>query len=117
MFLHFAIGSTCTNLLHLCNIFLQDTSPDRRGSAISHQLHTKRWLIAGLGGILVLAGMCGLWLVWPDPRLLYTVEVSSPLFHVAVSPDGQLLATSAFNGDVQLWNAADGMPVRTIQGH
>jgi WD40 repeat protein len=82
-----------------------------------HQPQTKRRIIAALVGIVVLVSVYILWLMWPDPRLLYTVKVSSPLFHVAVSSDGQLLATSALNGDVQLWNAAGGAPLRTIQGH
>jgi WD40 repeat protein len=84
---------------------------------VAHQPQAKRRIIAALGFILVLVSVCGLWLMWPDSHLIYTVKAASPLSHVVVSPNGHLLATSAANGDVQLWNAADGAPIRTLQGH
>ena len=36
---------------------------------------------------------------------------------VAFSPDGQLLATGDSNGEIRLWQVADGQPVLTFQGH
>jgi len=33
-------------------------------------------------------------------------------FSVAVSPDGATIAAGSFDGDVQLWNAKDGKPIR-----
>ncbi|MER9019458.1 AAA family ATPase [Mesorhizobium sp. M0898] len=33
---------------------------------------------------------------------------------LAVSPDGQMLASVQFHGDVQIWNANDGTPIGTI---
>ncbi len=36
---------------------------------------------------------------------------------LAFSPDGQLLATAGSDGIIYLWNAADGLFLRTLEGH
>src|SRR5689334_12696918 len=47
-----------------------------------------------------------------DGELLRTLP-SGPTFHVAVSPDGQLVATVAERA-VRLWRATDGVPLWTV---
>ncbi len=37
--------------------------------------------------------------------------------YAAFSPDGRLLATSALDHTIRLWDVATGMPVRTLTGH
>ena len=55
-----------------------------------------------------------------------TLEDSSPKQEIAndgpitdliYSPDGSLIATASKDGNVRLWDAADGSPVRTLSGH
>lgn len=36
------------------------------------------------------------------------------IYALAISPDGNTLASGSWDGEVRLWNAADGKPIRTI---
>ena len=45
------------------------------------------------------------------------VDTISSIFSVAFSPDGDLLATGDDSGEVRLWQATDGKPVMTLNGH
>lgn len=48
---------------------------------------------------------------------LRTLVNSERVNSIAFSPDGQLLATGSWDGTIQLWNAATGRKVRTMEGH
>lgn len=39
------------------------------------------------------------------------------IFCVAFSPDGKLLAAGDSNGEIRLWQVADGQPILTLRGH
>jgi WD40 repeat protein/serine/threonine protein kinase len=56
------------------------------------------------------------------PRLRTTDEVGvaylrTGLRALALSPDGQCLATGGWNNTVELWEAQTGRPIRTLTGH
>ncbi|WP_437571696.1 phosphorylase family protein [Sorangium sp. So ce542] len=46
-----------------------------------------------------------------------TAAAASPCMAVAVSPDGQLIASAHWNGQVWLWDVATGEPRRALTGH
>ena len=39
------------------------------------------------------------------------------LYAVALSPDGTTLATAGYDRRIELWNATNGQPLRTLEGH
>ncbi len=53
----------------------------------------------------------------PDPQPLLTMKGhTDPVYSVAVSPDGKLLATGSFDKTVKLWDGVTGKEVRTLAG-
>jgi WD40 repeat protein/serine/threonine protein kinase len=56
-----------------------------------------------------------LWRLCHRERL--TLETTGGLYCVAFSPDGNLLASGSFGGNIQLWDAATGRLRRTLAGH
>jgi WD40 repeat protein len=51
----------------------------------------------------------------PKPLLTFKGH-TDPVYAVAYSPDGQLVATGSFDKTIKLWNAADGKERRTFAG-
>jgi len=49
-------------------------------------------------------------------KAVFTETMSLPLA-IAISPDGQLLATGDAKGEVRLWQLSDGRNLQTFQGH
>ena len=43
--------------------------------------------------------------------------MSSDIFTVAFSPDGQTLLTGSFDDTIRLWNVTNGKFLRTLRGH
>jgi WD40 repeat protein len=57
--------------------------------------------------------------VWQLPSLLHTrlqPNHKDNLNNVCVSADGALLATSAWDGQIKVWNVASGAEIHTIKG-
>jgi WD40 repeat protein len=80
----------------------------------------KRWVMILIGSVLILVGICGVGITWlnrEDPRLVYTVATTEGLYHVAFSPDGRTLATSALRGEIALRRVSDGTVDRILTGH
>jgi WD40 repeat protein len=76
-------------------------------------------MAAALGIGLIMMACAGAW-VWSshsDLPSLYTVTAAGPLDHVAFSPNGQVVATAAANGTIELWRAADGSPLHSLRSH
>ncbi len=51
----------------------------------------------------------------PKPLLIFKGH-TDPVYAVAYSPDGKLVATGSFDKTIKLWNAADGKELRTFAG-
>jgi serine/threonine protein kinase len=75
-----------------------------------------------LGGVVVVAllalGLGLLWRNWsrPAPRLMFGGQ-DGPLWSLAFSPDGQMLATGGNEGAVRLWSPEDGQAITELKGH
>jgi WD40 repeat protein len=72
--------------------------------------------------LLFSADYTGKVLVWPvdgdDPKPVRTIEAHKGWARaVAVSPDGQMLASCGNDHAVRLWSIPDGKPLRTLEGH
>ena len=50
-------------------------------------------------------------------QLLLTLDLKSPVYAGAFSPDGRILATCSGDSRVALWNAGTGAPIRSLDGH
>jgi WD40 repeat protein/transcriptional regulator with XRE-family HTH domain len=50
-------------------------------------------------------------------RLLISLQDYGEVYGVALSADGELLATSGFDGMIRLWEARTGRPLATLPGH
>ncbi len=57
--------------------------------------------------------------LWQRPASTRTRElpVGAAITAVAVSPNGQMLATAGADNAIKLWNLADGQPGKTLAGH
>ncbi|WP_331735526.1 NB-ARC domain-containing protein (plasmid) [Streptomyces sp. NBC_01166] len=53
----------------------------------------------------------------PDHALLATLTGTTPVYSVAISPDGAWLATGNMDGEVRLWDRASGRCTKTLTGH
>jgi eukaryotic-like serine/threonine-protein kinase len=51
--------------------------------------------------------------VWPG----HSDAAAKEIFHVEISPRGDVMASSGQDGTVRLWNAETGQLLRTLQGH
>jgi WD40 repeat protein len=48
---------------------------------------------------------------------LQTWQLLAPVYRIALSPDGRMLASSSNCGDVLLWDVATGQLIKTLTGH
>jgi len=96
------------------------------GAHVALTGHTS-WLVAlafdAAAGHLLSADLHGNVHAWPyaaaAPVPLWSIKDAHQglLRDVAISPDGKLLATVGSDRAVRLWNAADGSPIRQLDGH
>lgn len=68
-------------------------------------------------------------LVWADKSTVSLMPIDSPgkirnlkgrgqrILAMDISPDGKTIVTGKFNGDIDIWNVAEGVCQRTINGH
>lgn len=55
---------------------------------------------------------------WQNPQLVDTLtEHQDGVGSVAISPDGQTLASGSWDGTIELWDLQNGKPKRTLTGH
>jgi WD40 repeat protein len=52
----------------------------------------------------------------PSPQIAFNAHAGS-ITDIVYSPDGSLIATASKDGSVQIWDATDGSPIRTLTGH
>lgn len=92
----------------------------------SKEIYTIRWSPTGPGtanpnASLMLASasfdsLIKLWDVEKGKRILNLSKHSDPVYSVAFSPDGQLLASGSSDHNLHIWSTKDGSLVRTFQG-
>src|SRR5204862_42392 len=80
---------------------------------------SRRTLLVGLAGIVVVAGGdITWWILTSHSSSLYTYRGHSDTVDaVAWSPDGRRIASGSSDGTAQVWNAADWCHVYTYRGH
>ncbi len=52
----------------------------------------------------------------PSLQIAFNAHAGS-ITEIVYSPDGSLIATASKDGSVQIWDATDGSPIRTLTGH
>jgi WD40 repeat protein len=114
---------------------------DLRSGKVRHTLRAHAWEVKSVafssdGQLLVSGGLDGaiqIW-NWRTRELLRTLNRPSPsdliasvvscfdssvgaIWSVAISPDGQMIASGGFDQPIMLWNAGTGKLVRTLTEH
>jgi hypothetical protein len=51
------------------------------------------------------------------PTRILTNTIGEPLYSLALSPDGHILASDSLNGVIYLWDTADGKELHQLKGH
>lgn len=64
-----------------------------------------------------LAGEATIWSTADWKRALVVSGHRDTLYAVALSPDGQTLATASYDRDIRIWNASSGAALTTLGGH
>ncbi len=72
--------------------------------------YTGVYLVAGTA-----AGEVWLWRVADRTPLLALQGHTSPVYRVALSADGRLLASSRLEGTIRLWDTTSGVCLRTLR--
>ena len=73
---------------------------------------------SGANHVIAVAEQAGIMLVDPrDPRTPTYLDLDDPVYAVAWSPDGALLAAGTGGGDIYLWGQDRQRPLRVLRGH
>jgi WD40 repeat protein len=96
------------------------TDNKRKKSLMFIRIPSRRKIRLGtalsIGLLIMVCASAWLWSRRSDLSSVYIVTAAGPLDRVAFSPNGQVVATAAVNGTIQLWRAADGSPLHTLRG-
>jgi WD40 repeat protein len=91
------------------SVFALDLAPDGRVAAVGGWMGAKPGDLS-MGQILLVT--------IPEGRLITTLKhASSPVYALAFSPDGRLLASGSEDGVVRIWNVEQGLLVHSFSGH
>ncbi len=107
-------GFAWNYLWRLCHSELQTLHPDSYVRAVAFSPDGRRFATAGSNAKVHVRDTITF-------QPVFSLDCSGSVQSVAFSPDGKLLAAAGWTndqpGEVQLWDASTGRPLRTLEGH